>query len=66
MFIVPMSALPPLEAVGSGAQTNTANVLQGIPFADTLQDAMADLKESQAVAAQDTYDLAMGNAPDLH
>ncbi len=36
------------------------------PFEDILNSAIQNVKDTQAVAAQDTIDLAMGNVDNLH
>lgn len=67
-FIVPISSLPTLSSLGDvqGKQdlhkTNTA----GVPFADMLSNAFADLTQTGATAQKDMYSLAVGGTDDLH
>ena len=63
MYIIPLSSLPTIQSTENSVQTASAS---GIPFSSVMQQAMQSLQESQQAAAQDTYDLAYGNASDLH
>ncbi len=68
MYIVPLSSLPSIEGAGAGG-TQTSGAVQsggGVPFADVMKSAMENLTQTQQVAAQDSYDLAMGDVSDLH
>lgn len=68
MYIVPLSSLPSIEGAGAGG-TRTSGAVQGgggVPFADVMKSAMENLTQTQQVAAQDSYDLAMGDVSDLH
>lgn len=66
MFIVPISPLAPmmpLDSVQGAAKTESSS---GVPFADVLKGAMKNMEETQAVAQQDSMNLALGNMDDLH
>ena len=63
MYIVPLSNLPTVQS-GSAGETSAQS--GGLPFREVMQQAVQSLQESQQAAAQDTYDLAYGNSPDLH
>ena len=61
--IVPISGMKPLfeqNAQGAVRQETT------MPFSNILQESLQNLQQAQEVAAQDSYNLAMGNADDLH
>ena len=68
MYIVPLSSLPSIESTGAGGTQNgnMANGLGGGPFADVMKSAVENLTQAQQVAAQDSYDLAMGDTSNLH
>lgn len=62
--------LPPLTSITDinkqKTQVNNSEKQQGTSFADIYQDMINNVKETQAVADQDSLDLAMGNVDDLH
>ena len=64
MFIVPIS---PMEPIGSQRELTQAQASgEGqIPFGDILKQSMQNLQETQRVAQEDAYNLAMGSADDL-
>ena len=64
MFIVPISPMEPIGSLRESTQVQTQKQA-GIPFGDILQESMQNLQETQKVAQQDAYDLAMGTADDL-
>ncbi len=68
MFIVPISQMPSISEIQqSKAATQATNKnTKNIPFADMLANAMREANEAQAIASQDSYELAMGKTDDLH
>jgi len=60
--------MPTIAAAGeSGSPEVGVQQRQGgIPFADTLQTAIEELRQIQEVTQQDAFDLAMGTTSDLH
>lgn len=68
MYIVPLSALPSIQRTEE-QDVNSAALAQqqgGQSFANIMQEAITSLREAQAAAQQDSYDLAMGNVESLH
>ncbi|MPM72732.1 Flagellar hook-basal body complex protein FliE [bioreactor metagenome] len=68
MYIVPLSNLPSIESTGAGG-TQSSGIAKGsggVPFADVMKSAVENLTQAQQVAAQDSYDLAMGDVSNLH
>ncbi len=64
-FIVPLSSLPPVASLG-GAGAAKANALEGLPFADMLKDALANVTASGEQSKASLYNLAVGGSDDLH
>lgn len=64
MFIQP---IVPIENLSFDQDVNTSKSASAaqVPFASMLQEAVDNLKEVQAAADQDAYNLAMGNMDDL-
>ena len=67
MFIVPISSLPSIQERGQKDNQTTAEGNLGKPsFSNIMEEAMDALQKSQEAAAQDAYDLAMGDVSNLH
>ena len=67
MFLVPLSSLPPMQGIEStGMQETSASASTSTSFADIMREAMTTLQESQEAAAEDAYQLAMGDISSLH
>ena len=64
MFIVPISPMEPIGNQKEVAQVQSQNQ-GGIPFGDILRETMQNFQETQKVAQEDAYNLAMGTAGDL-
>ncbi|WP_312643770.1 flagellar hook-basal body complex protein FliE [Hydrogenoanaerobacterium sp.] len=67
MFIVPISQMPaiaPIEKSAVQAARPEANT--GMPFKQIFEEAVDNLRETQAQSNEDAYRLAMGQADDLH
>lgn len=64
-FIIPISSLPSIQSI---AQPKVAgqNPVQGLPFADILQNAIGDMAAAGQKSEQSTYNLAVGGSDDLH
>lgn len=71
MFIVPITPMTltteinktsGIEHVAQQAKPTTGS----LPFAQMFQQAIENVKETQAVSDHDAYQLAMGNVDDLH
>lgn len=69
MFIVPVSQLNPamtIEELKNKAEVQADAGNNETSFENLLSQAMDNVRETQEVAAKDSYDLAMGNSDDLH
>lgn len=67
MFIIPLSQLPLIDGAKETQGVNALNE-SNVPFAQMLEDSIANLQETQAIADKDALDLALGadDAVDLH
>ena len=60
-------SIQPIERIGEkGGASAIAAATPRVPFGDLLSQAMQDVGAAQKATAQDTYDLVLGNEPDLH
>jgi len=67
MFIVPISQMPSIEPIQkSAAQVTQPENGAGMPFKQIFEEAINNLRETQAQSNEDAYRLAMGQADDLH
>ena len=67
MFLVPLSSLSPLQSAEPTAGQSTPIEGSGkSSFSSIMQEAVDTLRESQQAAAQDSYELAMGDVSNLH
>lgn len=72
MFIVPITPMmtSPIQSPEQSKITTAGSLptttKSSLPFADIFQQAISNVKELNEIANQDAYDLAMGNADDLH
>ncbi|HCC02241.1 MAG TPA: flagellar hook-basal body complex protein FliE [Ruminococcaceae bacterium] len=61
--------IPPIQPMQFGTTktpATTGNVSNvGLPFSDVLKNAVNTLQQTQAVSAQDSYNLATGNTDNL-
>lgn len=64
MFIQPIASIQTLDFNSQAQAAGSSNAAR-IPFVGVLQDAVANLQETEKVANQGSYDLAMGNTDDL-
>lgn len=64
MFLVPLSSLPTIQ--GQETMTGQQQKEGKIPFANVMQQAIQQMQESRQIAAEDSYQMAMGNTSDLH
>lgn len=69
MQFTPITQLPPITSIDAlkkqTTQVNEAEETQ-TSFADIYKGMIEDVRETQAVADQDSIDLALGNVDDLH
>ncbi|MEM1485251.1 flagellar hook-basal body complex protein FliE [Oscillospiraceae bacterium PP1C4] len=64
MVIVPISSMNPMTSITqSGLDVSKSS--GGVPFSDILENALKDVRETQEVAKQDSYELAMGTSDNL-
>lgn len=66
MYLVPLTGLPSIQGQGQAAQERETSGGGSQSFASIMKEAIDTLQETQAAAAQDSYDLAMGNVESLH
>ncbi len=67
MFIVPISQMPSIDQIkATQATPEIESSSSGIPFADVFKDVLAEQQATQALATQDSIDLAIGNIDNLH
>lgn len=70
MFIVPITPMTLTTEIAktSGIENSkpTTSTSGSLPFSQVFQQAIDNVKETQAIADQDAYNLAMGNTDDLH
>ena len=66
MFIVPISPLTPLSSLENINKPVQQQASSGLPFADVLNGVIKNMESTQAVAQQDSMNLALGNMDDLH
>ena len=64
MFIQPISPIQTLDVNSQAQAVGNSNAAK-IPFSGVLQDAVENLQETEKIANQGSYDLAMGNTDDL-
>lgn len=71
-FIQPISSIQPLQPLESlkfqgsnEASEASGSMLNRLPFANYLRDAVSNLQETERVSDRDAYNLAMGNTDDL-
>lgn len=66
-FIIPLSSLPPVASINSQSTgAAKSSPLEGLPFADLLQNAMADITATGEQSKAGLYNLAVGGSDDLH
>ncbi len=63
MFIVPIT---PLNLSTEIKPSVNINETENSGFQDIFKDMIQQTQETQSIANQDSYDLAMGNTDDLH
>ena len=66
MYLLPLNSMLPIQGIESASQQNAKPTAAGSPFANIMQEAIENLQQSQQAAAQDSYDLAMGDVSSLH
>lgn len=66
MYIVPLTGLEPVRSMTEPTAAPSAAQSAGIPFAQSLANAMKNLEQTQQVSQNDAYQLALGNTDDLH
>ena len=64
MYLVPLSALPSIQPLETGAALKQQEGKSS--FANIMREAIDTLRQSQETAAADSYDLAMGDVASLH
>ncbi len=64
MFIEPISPIVKMN-FDAAKQVTEKNNHAALPFSGILKEAIQNLEQTQEVANQDSYDLAMGNVDDL-
>lgn len=66
MFIVPISSLQPMQSLQSAGSVNKVSAPEPKNgFAGFFQEALSNARETQAVAQQDSIDLALGKTDNL-
>lgn len=68
MFIVPLSGLSSAGEVAKVSQSNLPKTQAGQAsdaFFDIFNDALEDVRKTDAISKQDSYDLAAGNVEDV-
>ncbi|MCI9406382.1 MAG: flagellar hook-basal body complex protein FliE [Oscillospiraceae bacterium] len=65
MYLVPISSLTPISSI-QDVPENTSSESGQASFKSIMQDALNTLQESQQAAAEDSYNLAMGDISSLH
>ena len=67
-FIVPMSSLPSISSISSlQNQQSSPKIGQvGAPFADLLQEAIANVAQTRQTTQTDMLGLALGSTDDFH
>lgn len=67
MFIVPLEGLPSMKSIDGAGKALATSDTNGVPvFGDILKSAISNVRETQEIAQQDSYDLAVGKTDDLH
>ena len=67
MYIVPLQRLKTAAQIKAEQNiTETPKENLTVPFKDIFEGAINNVKETDAVKKQDTINLALGNADDLH
>ena len=70
MQFTPITQLPPITSIDAlkkqTSQVNATEETNQTSFADIYKGMIEDVKETQAIADQDSIDLALGNVDDLH
>lgn len=66
-FIVPLSSLPSVTSIADQkAGTTAKSAVEGLPFADMLQNAMDSITATGEESSASMYNLAVGGSDDLH
>ncbi len=65
MYLVPLSSLTPVVSI-QDAPKDVTSTTDKLSFKSMMQDAINTLQESQQAAAEDSYNLAMGDISSLH
>ena len=66
-YIVPLSSLPSISSIAdAGAKPAAGAKLEGLPFADILQNAVENIGGTAEQSRASLYDLAVGGSDDLH
>ena len=65
MYLVPLSSLTPITSIQDVPENTTSEAGSG-SFKSIMKDALNTLQESQKAAAEDSYNLAMGDISSLH
>lgn len=65
MYIVPITRMQPMEPMFETSAAAQAAQGAATPFSDVLSNAIGEMKQAQAAADQDAYDLSMGRVDNL-
>jgi len=66
MYIIPLHNILPIQDQDSVGRPNESASADKSSFASIMQDAIENLQQSQQAAAEDSYNLAMGDISSLH
>lgn len=64
MFIVPITRLSPLDTP-TGQTAASKSAMEGLPFSDVLESAIAEYRQAKEASDADAHSLASGNIENL-
>ena len=66
MYLIPLNSISPIQGQDSVGQQSGPALAANSSFASIIQEAIENLQQSQQAAAEDSYNLAMGDISSLH